>query len=101
MIEEIAKDLRKAHTNFDPMRPLSGDSKFYVDRKNNPLVEMKWSLLNDNPVPQKILFSGHRGSGKSTELRKLTADGEIKEKYFVVHYSINDILDPADLKYTD
>ena len=101
MIERIADDLREAYTNFDPLLPLSGDSKFYVERRNNPLSEIKWDLLNENPIPPKFLFSGHRGSGKSTELRTLVADEGIQSKYFTVHYSIRDILDPADLKYTD
>lgn len=97
----IADNLNKIYTNFDPLLPLPGDSEFYVDRKNNPLNEMKWALLNDNRIPPKFLFSGHRGSGKSTELNRLMVDEEIQEKYFIVHYSIRDILDPADLKYTD
>ena len=97
----IADNLRKIYTNFDPLMPLSGDSELYVERRNNPLGEMEWDLMNDNPIPPKFLFSGHRGSGKSTELNKLMANVEIKGKYFIVHYSVREVLDVASLDYTD
>jgi len=105
MIEKVAENLEEVYANFDPLVPLPGDSKFYVDRKNNPLKRMRRELLRDSRpdgrTPQKYLFSGHRGSGKSTELNTLMVDQEIQRKYFVVHYSVRDILDIAGLDYTD
>lgn len=97
----IAKDLDQIYMNFDPARPLPGVSEFYVKRKRNPLASMKRTLLHDSFVAPKLLFSGHTGSGKSTELNRLMAYPEIQEKYFTVHYSIRDVLDPAGLEYTD
>ena len=97
----IADNLDKAYINFDPFQPLPGDSEFYVGRKNNPLDRMGRALLRENPRPPKFLFSGHRGSGKSTELNKLMADTKIQDKYFIVHYSIKEVLDVAGLDYTD
>ncbi len=90
----IAKDLDQAYTNFDPQLP--GYLSFYVERRNNPLGKMRTALMRDNPRPPKFLFSGHRGSGKSTELNRLMADARIHGKYFIVHYSIRDVFDPAD-----
>jgi len=97
----IAKDLDQAYINFDPAQPLPGVSPFYVQRKRNPLDRIKRALLRSSPLSQKFLFSGHRGSGKSTELNRLMAYPEIQDKYFIVHYSVRDVLDPAGLEYTD
>jgi len=97
----IAKDLDQAYINFDPAQPLPGVSPFYVQRERNPLDKIKRALLRSSPLSQKFLFSGHRGSGKSTELNRLMAYPEIQEKYFIVHYSVRDVLDPAGLEYTD
>ncbi len=99
----IAKDLDQAYINFDPTRPLPSVSEFYVRRKRNPLDSMKRALLRDtdNRLSPKFLFSGHRGSGKSSELNRLMAYPEMQEKYFIVHYSVRDVLDPAGLEYTD
>ncbi len=48
----------------------------------------------------KLLFTGHRGSGKTTELarlkRKLEAEG-----YFVVYFDVEEQLDIADIQYLD
>ena len=63
-----ARDLDTAYINFDPAQPLPSDSEFYVKRKYNPLEQIKRDLLRSNIYQPKFLFSGHRGSGKSTEL---------------------------------
>jgi len=97
-----ARDLRKVYTNFDPISPLTPDKlEFYVERKKGSFERMKWALTNDNEIPPKYIFSGHRGSGKSTELSNLMVDKEILDKYFIVHYSVRDTLDIAGLDYTD
>ena len=95
----IATDLDQAYVNFDPHLP--GHLDFYVERKGNPLGEMRRALLRDNLAPPKFLFSGHRGSGKSTELSRLMDYPQIQEKYFIIHYSVREILDIADLDYID
>ena len=97
----IAANLDQTYINLDPSRPLPGDSEFYVQRKNNPLDAMRKILLSDSLLPPKILFSGHRGSGKSTELSRLMVQPEIQGKYLIVHYSVSDVLDPAGLDYSD
>jgi len=97
----IAKDLDQAYTNFEPTRALPGVSEFYVQRTKNPLDVMKRALMRESFEPLKYLFSGHRGSGKSTELNRLIAYSDVKEKYFIAHYSVYDVLDVAGLDYTD
>lgn len=97
----IAENLDQAYTNFDPARPLPGVSEFYIKREKNPLDKMKRGLLRDSLIPPKFLLSGQRGTGKSTELNRLIAYPEIQERFFIVHYSIRDTLDPAGLHYID
>ena len=97
----IAEDLDQTYMNFDPTRPLAGGSEFYIKRENNPLDTMKRALLHDSFVPPKFLLSGQRGTGKSTELNRLMAYPEIQERYFIVHYSIREVLDPVGLHYID
>lgn len=96
-----ADSLEGAIPNFDPAKKLTSESwEFYVDRDYNPLRDMKTYLLN-NKGTQKILFSGHMGSGKSTELNKLMDLDEIKSRFFIVSYSIGEELDPLNLSYID
>ena len=73
---------------FDPLKSLSEPEelqKFYLDRGAD--VRSHFSLMlrandirNNNPV--KLLFTGHKGAGKSTEINKLILD--LNELFFVV-----------------
>ena len=71
---------------FDPRGPLHVDEleAYYVARPHAPLEQMKTYLRVINQ-PAKVLFSGHRGSGKSTELVRLAKD--LENEFFVVQFS--------------
>jgi DNA polymerase III delta prime subunit len=71
---------------------------FYVQRPHAPLEPMK-TYLRATKQHIKALFSGHRGSGKSTELRRLAKD--VGHEFFVVQVSATDSLNIADLNYVD
>lgn len=100
---EPAHQLDEAYLAFDPLKPLQGPQlqAFYVDRDRNPFTEMRAILLRAPDVPDKLLFTGHRGSGKSTELNRLTADPEIQRAFLLVSFGLEDLLDPLDLHYLD
>jgi len=86
---------------FDPMLSLdAAHDDWYVERPDSPHLDMKALLLNTT-TDCKILFSGHRGSGKTSTLNKLAADWEMKRRFFIVQFSIKDELNIADLTYTD
>lgn len=97
---ETLKDIPNA---FQP-RPLDIDELeiYYVNVDNerdqhlSRMVELKSSLEKPNV---KILFAGHRGSGKSTELNRLSKD--IADKFFIVSFSVSDELDIGDVSYID
>jgi hypothetical protein len=84
-----AMNLADAIATFNPREPLHGRelAEFYVDRPGNPLEAMKIFLLGLRDQPVKLLFSGHRGCGKSTELNKL-AEG-LKRQFFIVPVDVS------------
>ena len=77
--------------------------KFFVNtdeargRRSALLLADYLRSLND--IPQKILFTGHRGSGKSTELWRLQQ--QINNMYLPITFSLGDHLDPLNLEYID
>lgn len=91
--------LEEALNLFDPQRPLETSelNAYYVARPHAPLEPMK-TYLRVNTQPVKVLFSGHRGSGKSTELTRLAKD--LENEFFVVRFSAR-VLNLADLNYVD
>lgn len=97
-----AKNLRELLTIFAP-QPLIGKQldSFYVDRGSPARSRMKTlleqQLISGDTV--RLLFTGHRGAGKSTELNKLCE--EIGDKFFTVKVSTSKIIQPIDLSYVD
>lgn len=91
--------LEDALNLFDPQRPLETSelNAYYVARPHAPLEPMK-TYLRVNRQPVKVLFSGHRGSGKSTELTRLAKD--LENEFFIVRFSAR-ALNLADLNYVD
>lgn len=76
------------------------DPSFYTDRQGNPFQRIKLESLTTQ-AREKILFTGHRGCGKSTELNRLAADPEILNSFLLVKYSVFDVLDPNDIRFAD
>ena len=96
-----ASTLKEVHALFDPVRYLSTPAEleyFYVDRKSGIREEMK--ILLDESLEDKrpvhIFFTGHRGSGKSTEINKLRL--ELDNQFFVVPVSFRN---RPDVDYVD
>ena len=97
----VAEDLDLTWSNFDPFYPLPANCPFHVEREGKPLNRLIRALLRTHRQPPKYFFSGHRGCGKSTELNRLAADDEIKQKFFIVKYSVKDLCDVNNLDYVD
>lgn len=69
-----AQTLKEAYNLFDPLRPLEGEwlEAFYVERPQSASIQPLIAELElDERSDDKTLFSGHRGSGKTTELNRL------------------------------
>lgn len=96
-----ANDLTGALNLFNPKRPLLTQEEldnYFVERPRGSLSEME-TYLRGVEEEVKILFTGHRGSGKSTELSKLAT--LLKDQFFIVNFSIAQSLNLYDLNYVD
>jgi Cdc6-like AAA superfamily ATPase len=101
----VSEDLLvQIYNAFDPKRPLEPGNPFYVPchevrGQENIINELgKKIVLSDQPTHQ--LYTGHRGVGKSTELRRLAAYLESNQRK-VVYFEATDDLDEVDVQYTD
>lgn len=98
-----AQSLANVLSVFDPRQPLRGQElqDFYVDRPSNPsrriALHLKQVLGQNRPC--KLLFTGHGGSGKSTELNLLAT--QLKDEFFIVRLDVQQDLSLPDLHYTD
>ncbi|MCD4786090.1 MAG: hypothetical protein K8T10_19895 [Candidatus Eremiobacteraeota bacterium] len=95
-----AENIEDAIAFFDPHLPLHRGSEFYVGRERNPRLEVKSFLLRAGRAV-KILFTGFKGSGKSTELNYLAGDEEIEEKFLLINFSVKKILNLTSIDYID
>ncbi|MEO5356156.1 MAG: AAA family ATPase [Nitrospirae bacterium YQR-1] len=98
---ENLKELLRAAKPF----PLEGETYalFYTDtdkvRGQNSALNLCNYLRANYDDPQKILFMGHRGCGKSTELWRVSK--ELESDFEIISFSIKDETDTTDLNYTD
>jgi len=99
-----ARNMREAMNSFAP-RPLMSSEldEFYVntDKARDEVIPRINEIIENlnKEAPCKILFAGHRGSGKSTELVRLTE--RIKDDYYMVGFSVLEDLDINDISYSD
>jgi hypothetical protein len=96
-----AKTLQEVIRIFNPQRPLEGETlhAYYADRGSDARRKMLAFLELAEGEPVSLLFTGHGGSGKSTELNKLIE--ELGDRFFVVKVRTGDIVPATDLTYVD
>ena len=103
---EIARTVDEAYHACHPEIPLEADDFRYVDlteaRGGFDLAEVFSRRIRRTPSPtfHKQLVTGHRGCGKSTELKQLKASLE-KLGFFVVYIDVEDVLDLGEIEYLD
>ncbi|NUM78326.1 AAA family ATPase [candidate division KSB1 bacterium] len=101
-----AQNLDEAYHACHPETPLEPNDGRYVDltpvRGGQNLAEVITRRIRRTPPPasHKQLLTGHRGCGKSTELKQLQAKLEA-ENFFVVYFDVESVLDLGDLNYLD
>ncbi|MDJ0725203.1 MAG: AAA family ATPase [Prochloraceae cyanobacterium] len=105
---ELIKGIYNA---FDPFRPLKPGDSAYVDcqkvrgdsniemQLGKKIVFAEVSDDKDNSTCQ--LYSGHRGSGKSTELLRLEKYLSDRDCFVVYFIADREDIDPEDAQYTD
>ena len=99
MSQELLKKFQKAYKNLDllPLLSETGWAEFGVEYQEDTIAELE-QLVEDSPTQDsKIIFTGHRGCGKSTLLADFSR--RIKENYFVVFFSISDMIEMSDVNH--
>ena len=97
--------LKNIYNAFDPFRPLDADDPAYVDCREvrgdgDILIQLGRAILLSNQVTCQ-LYAGHRGAGKSTELKRLKKHLE-DNSFFVVYFAADEEdIDPEDAQHTD
>ncbi|ETR70328.1 MAG: hypothetical protein OMM_08894 [Candidatus Magnetoglobus multicellularis str. Araruama] len=90
--------------NVTELKPLNHDNfqSFFVEtdqaRGKNIALHLKYYFESKKDTPQKVLFMGHRGSGKSTELFRL--EQFLGHAFKLVRFSIKEV-DIIDFNYID
>lgn len=85
---------------FDPTEALRGQHlrHWFVQRSGSPRRRLAISLQAQHE-PQKILFVGHRGTGKSTELNKLAE--EIEGSFHTIGFDATVVTGRFTMRYED
>ncbi|MFH0727208.1 MAG: hypothetical protein V2B19_12815 [Pseudomonadota bacterium] len=78
-----ATTLKEVWEVFDPMLAVDPSTNFYIPRTDPKLQNLSFKL-KQMEAPLHAFLCGHRGSGKSTELKRLCLDPEIQDKYFTL-----------------
>jgi hypothetical protein len=105
----MSGNIRDIYHQFNPDKALQNDDlkKYYVaiDQNETNIEELKirLELSLETHEPIKLLFTGHRGSGKTTALNRLVVylNREMGNKFFIVHFSVLSFLDSNDISYVD
>ncbi|MFH0774483.1 MAG: hypothetical protein V2A53_03170 [bacterium] len=96
-----AKDLIGVLNIFNPKKSLLTQEEldnYFVERPMGLVIEIE-NYLRSAEERVKLLFTGHRGSGKSTELSKLSS--LLSDRFFIINFSIAESLNLYDLNYVD
>lgn len=95
----LVADFEEAYQNlqFQPLITPEELDKFQVPYGNQVAAELKQLVKGCTPASNKIVFSGHLGCGKTTLLAGFSRQQE--EKYFVVFFSISDMIEMSDVNH--
>jgi hypothetical protein len=101
MTNDRLESFRTAFQNLNVMPLVTPDrlELFRVEYHTEIITELKELLIDCTPDDNKIVFTGHRGSGKSTLLGELCR--QIKDDYFVVRFSIADLVEMSDVNHVN
>jgi GTPase SAR1 family protein len=101
----MAENIRDIYHLFNPDEVLLNDDlkKYYVEIEQNEInikdLQNRLELGLETRETIKLLFTGHRGSGKSTTLNRLVSN--LDSRFFMIHYNIFDSLDQNGVTYID
>ncbi len=98
MNQELLETLQVAYRDLDlfPLIEPEDIEKFRVEYGREVLVRLKREV-EASEKKGKLIFAGHRGCGKSTLLKQFSV--EMQPKYFVVFFSISDLIEMSDVSH--
>lgn len=75
--------------------------RFRIEYGEDAIAELEQVVEDCSPANNKVIFAGHRGCGKSTLLAEFSRRLEMAEdeKYFVVFFSIADLIEMSDVNH--
>lgn len=106
----MAKDIQRFYQQCDPATALGpGDERYVPFQGVRGAVHLMAQLTNAirwSNMPHHLLFTGHRGGGKSTELLRLQHDLEHPpegiDKFFVIYFEVDrEDIDVNDVDFPD
>lgn len=104
------QDIARVYRQCDPATPLEpGDSRYVPcenTRGGGDLIAQLTNAIRWSETPLHLLFSGHRGGGKSTELLRLrnslAEPPAGQDKFFVVYFEADqEDIDVNDVDFPD
>jgi hypothetical protein len=100
-----SKIMAQMFNAFNPYEPLKPGDRAYVDctsvRGDEDIIDQLGNRIRWAATPTCNLYTGHRGAGKSTELRRLRQYLE-QNDFFVVYFEADDEdIDAQDVEYVD
>jgi GTPase SAR1 family protein len=101
MTNDRLESFRIAFQNLDVIPLVTPDQlgKFRVEYGTEIIIALEQLVSDCSPASNKIVFTGHRGSGKSTLLGQFCR--EMEDKYFVVFFSISDLIEMSDVNHVN
>ncbi|MGH1396136.1 MAG: ATP-binding protein [Trichormus sp.] len=99
MSKELQKSFKQAYANLElfPLLEKKETDDFRVDYGNDCIERLMQRIEYSPNGDSKIVFTGHRGCGKSSLLAELSR--RIKENYFVVLFSIADSIEMSAVNH--
>lgn len=96
--------LKRLYNSFNPLQPLEAGDPAYVECEDvrgegNIKVELGKEIIYSEQFTYQ-LYTGHRGAGKSTELKRLKKYLE-DENFHVVYFAADKELEQDDTQHTD
>lgn len=90
-------DNQHLYVDLDAIRDVDYLHDLYFDLGYNP-GKKEFKIVSDYT---KIIFSGHRGCGKSTELRRINKELNHPDRYFTVFIDLEKEVEVGSFQYTD
>jgi KAP family P-loop domain len=101
MTDSLFTLFQTAYRNLDllPLLDQKDLDRFRVEYGGEVIEELVQLVEDSGAADSKIIFSGHRGCGKSTLLAEFSRSPLLGDRYFVVLFSIAQVIEMSDVDH--